>query len=324
MRLALVSVVMLVIAIAAKSSGESGRRPETTRATVVPVPRLADGVVYVVSPTEANPRLKRFVTSNLILFKNDVAKNANLLVFFPPTGGTPANSWPFMEAAAKAGYRVIGLQYDNSISVPQTCGKNPDPTCSDGFRQKRVFGDDATKDIDDLPAEAIVPRLTALLEYLDAHHHDEGWARYLTKDGPKWSRIAVAGHSQGAGMAAYIAKKEKVFRVIVLSGAWDRTEVTKAWAPWVTSPGATPPNRWYAAYHQKETRADAMKLAYVALKIPPSHVRVMTLDPRPGSGMNPRADLYHSSMDSPRLTPVDANGNPAYAADWSFLLGSPK
>ncbi|HEX4074600.1 MAG TPA: hypothetical protein VHX49_04295 [Candidatus Acidoferrales bacterium] len=324
LQLALGALAFAVIAIAAVSAGKPGNGSQETRTAAAPLPELAGGVVYAVSPAEADPRVKRFVANNLILFKNNVAKNANLLVFFPPTGGTPANSWPFMEAAAKAGYRVIGLQYDNSSSVPQTCGKNPDPACSDGFRQKRVFGDNVTIDIDDSPTEAIVPRLTALLEYLDAHHHDEGWARYLTKDGPKWSRIAVAGHSQGAGMAAYIAKKEKVARVIVLSGAWDRTEVTKEWAPWVSSPSATPQNRWFAAYHQKETRADAMKLAYVALKIPPSHVRVMTLDPRPGSGINPRADLYHGSMDSPRLTPVDANGNPAYAADWSFLLGSPK
>ncbi|MGD0955711.1 MAG: hypothetical protein ABR953_02635 [Candidatus Acidiferrales bacterium] len=53
-------------------------------------------------------------------------------------------------------------------------------------------------------------------------------------------------------------------------------------------------------------------------------MRVMTLEPKPGSGMNPRADLYHGSMDSPRLTPVDANGDPAYAADWAFFLGAAK
>jgi len=319
----LISAVLLTVAVAI-TAGDLGGRPAQASKAPEAIPQLADGVVYAVSPTEADPRITRFTANNLILFRLDVPKNVNLLVFFPPTGGTPANSWPFMEAAAKAGYRVIGLEYDNATSVPQICGKNPDPACSDAFRQKRVFGDDDTKDIDDLSAEAIVPRLTALLRYLDVHHQAEGWNRYLTKAGPRWSRIAVAGHSQGAGMAAYIAKKERVARVIVLSGAWDRTEVTKTWAPWITSPSATPADRWYAAYHQKETRADAMKVAYVALKIPPSHIRVMTLDPRPGSGANPRADLYHGSMDSPRLTPVDSQGNPAYAAEWSFLLGSPE
>jgi hypothetical protein len=298
--------------------------PTPSQASAAPVPELADGIVYAISPSEADPQVTRFVADNLVVFKNSVAKDANLLVFFPPTGGTPANSWPFIEVAANAGYRVIGLEYDNAISVPQVCGKNPDPACSDRFRQKRVFGDDDTKDIDDLPAESIVARLTKLLEYLDAHHLDEGWGRYLVKGKPNWSRIAVAGHSQGGGMAPFIAKKHKVARVIILSGAWDRVEATKEWAPWITAPSATPLDRWFAAYHQKESRAEAMQAAYVALKIPPDHVRVMTLEPKPGSGMNPRADLYHGSMDSPRLTPVDARGDPAYAADWAFMLGNAK
>lgn len=289
-----------------------------------PVPELPGGTVYAISPSDADPGVKRFLTDNLVAFKRGVAKDANLLAFFPPTGGTPTGSWPFMEAAADAGYRVIGLTYDNTLSVPQACGRNPDPACSDRFRQKRVFGDDVTKDIDDLPGEAIVPRLTKLLQYLDAHYHREGWGRYLQNGQPDWSRIAVAGHSQGAGMAAYIAKRYRVARVIVLSGAWDRVEATKQWAPWVTSPSATPLDRWYAAYHEKETRADAMKAAYVALQIPPDHIRVMTLEPRQDSRMSSRGDLYHMSMDSPLLTPLDASGAPAYAADWASLLGSPK
>ena len=318
-------LVAAIGAIAVARGDEPTRRaPRAAQTPSATVPQLADGVVYAISPTDADPRVKRFIANNLVLFKNGVAKDANLLVFFPPTGGTPENSWPFMEMAANVGYRVIGLEYDNTISVPQVCGKSPDPACSDRFRQKRVLGDDVTKDIDDLPAESIVTRLTKLLEYLDARHHDEGWSRYLSKGQPKWSRIAVAGHSQGGGMGPFIAKKYEVARVIILSGAWDRVEATKEWAPWITAPSATPLDRWYAAYHQKESRAAAMKAAYAVLKIPPSHVRVMTLDPRPDSGMDPRADLYHGSMDSPRLTPVDANGNPAYAADWEFLLGSPK
>jgi hypothetical protein len=118
--------------------------PQAAQTPAAPVPQLADGVVYAISPTDADPQITRFVSNNLVLFKNGVAKDANLLVFFPPTGGTPANSWPFMEVAANVGYRVIGLEYDNAISVPQVCGRNPDPACSDRFRQKRVFGDDVT------------------------------------------------------------------------------------------------------------------------------------------------------------------------------------
>jgi hypothetical protein len=306
------------------ASQAPGQAPAVARAAGSALPHLADGVVYTVSPSEADPQIKRYTADNIILFKHDVARKAHLLVFFSGTLGTPASGSPFLEAGAKAGYRVIGLEYDNAVSVPGTCGKSPDPACSDRFRQKRVFGDDVSKDIDDLPAESAVNRLTKLLEYLDAHHHNESWGQYLRKGKPDWSRIAVSGHSQGGGMAAYIAKKEKVARVIILSGAWDRVEATKVWAPWITSPSATLLDRWYAAYHQRESGADAMKPAYEALKIPPSHVRMLSLAPNPEFKASPGTDVYHGSMVSARTTPRDANGEPAYAADWAFMLGRPK
>jgi predicted esterase len=311
------------VAAAAQQEG-AGPSGAGAQASAAKVPQLADGAVYAISPAEADPQVKRFLSNNLALLKNHVKRNAPLLVFFSGTGGTPASGWPFLETAANAGYRAIGLEYDNGTSVPQTCRPNPDPACSDRFRQKRIFGDDVTKDIDDLPAESVVNRLTKLLEYLDAHHHDEGWGRYLRHGQPNWSAIAFAGHSQGGGIAAYIAKKKNVARAIVLSGAWDRVEATKAWAPWVTSPSATPMNRWYAAYHARESRADAMKAAYAVLKIPPSHIRVLTLEPNPQNKMNPRSDVYHASMVGPGVTPLDAQGNPAYAPDWEFFLGAAK
>ena len=281
-------------------------------------------VVYEVAPNEADPQLKRYLKPNYALFNRDVAVSANLLVFFPGTGGEPKQSWPFLEAGAKAGYRVIGLMYDNGVSVPTTCGPQADPACSDRFREKRIFGDSVSNDIDDLPEESVVNRLTKLLVYLNEKHPGEGWGQYLANGQPNWARIAVSGHSQGGGVAAYIAKKKSVYRVINLSGAWDRVEATKVWAPWVTSSSATPMDRWYAAYHTKESRADAMKAAYAVLQIPPDHVRVLTLEPNPANKMPARADAYHVSMSATDVTPRDANGQPAYAADWAFLLGHAK
>lgn len=278
--------------------------------------------MYTVSPGEADPQIKRFTADNIVMFKRGVARDANLLVYFSGTGGTPASGSLFLEAGAKAGYRVIGLTYDNANAVPTVCGPNPDPACSDRFRQKRVFGDDVSKDIDDLPAESIVNRLAKLLQYLDAHHHDEGWGRYLRGGKPNWGRIAFAGHSQGGGHAAYVAKKKKVARVIVLSGAGDWVNATKVFAPWVASPSKTPPDRWYAAYHQKESRAEALAKACELLKIPPGHVRALTLEPNAPLAANPGADQYHGSMISARTTPRDPQGNPAYAADWAFFLGA--
>jgi predicted esterase len=283
--------------------------------------RAAGNVAYEISPTDTDERIQRYTQNNIAMFKHGVAPKATLLVFFSGTGGTPMSGWPFMEAGANAGYRVIGLQYDNGLSVPQTCGKNPDVTCSDRFREKRIFGDGVSNEIDDLPAESVVNRLTKLLQYLDAHHHKEGWGQYMRNREIDWERIVVSGHSQGGGVAAYIAKKEVVARVIVLSGAWDRVEDIKQLAPWVTSKSVTAADRWYGAYHEKESKADAMKIAYAAIGIPPTHIRVLTLPPNPENKMDPKSDVYHVSMVAAEVTPRDANGNFAYASDWAFMLG---
>jgi hypothetical protein len=288
-------------------------------------PRAAPGMqVYKILPSDVDPSIKRFNKPNIVLVKDHLPPTANLLVFFPGTGSEPSASWPFLVAGANAGYRVIGLMYDNGVSDPQTCGPNPDPACSDRFREKRIFGDGDSTDIDDLPNESVTNRLMKLLHYLDQTQPDQHWGRYLKSGLPDWSRIAVAGHSQGGGVAAYIGKKRVVLRVINLSGAWDRVEATKQWAPWITSVSATPMDRWYAAYHSKESRADAMKAAYAVLKIPPDHIRVLTIEPNPANTVPKGADVYHISMAMTGVTPLDANGQPAYAADWAFLLGAAK
>ncbi len=283
-----------------------------------------DGVIHKTKPSDADPSIKRFDKLNLALFRRNVRTDAPLLVFFPGTGSEPTASWPFLVAGANAGYRVIGLMYDNGVSDPQTCGPQPDPACSDRFREKRIFGDGDSADIDDLPNESVVSRLRTLLHYLEQQYPHEHWGRYLKSGLPDWSRIAVSGHSQGGGVAAYIGKKREVLRVINLSGAWDRTEVTKEWAPWITSVSATPLDRWYCAYHAKESRAAAMKAAYAVMKIPADHIRVLTLEPNPANKMPAGADVYHVSMSASGVTPLSPDGTPAYSADWAFLLGSGK
>jgi predicted esterase len=311
-------------AAAVASPTAQGRAPDAGPRVTRNPKTFKTGTLYSVWPSDADPTIKRFDKANLVLVPNNAAKNADLLVFFPGTGGDPNGAWPFLVAGADAGYRVIGLMYDNPNAVPVVCGPQLDPACSDRFREKRIFGDGVSTDIDDLPEESVVNRLVKLLQYLDKNFPGEGWGAYLANGAPNWARIAVSGHSQGGGVAAYIAKKEKVARVVVISGAWDRVNATKVFAPWVTSPSATPLDRWYATYHAKETNAGPISLAYTVIGIPPDHIRVLTLEPNPAVKLPAGVDGYHGSSVATNLTPVDANGAPAYAADWAFLLGHPK
>jgi predicted esterase len=284
-------------------------------------PQHSDSLVrYLVTPQSTDPAIRRFNNPHYVVFEKSVKPSAPLLIFMPGTGGKPERTSDFADVAAHQGYRVIGLEYNDTPAVAQVCPQNPDPACSEKVRRKRIYGDDATGVIDDTHEESIVNRLSKLLAVLERDHPGEGWGDYLENGQPKWSRIAVSGLSQGAGMAAFIAQKTPVARVVLFSSPWDNYGRTRALAPWLRAgSGATPGDRWFAAYHEKEPMAMTIARAYSTLRIPSKQIRVFTLDPAtPGAAGEPP---YHPSGVNNGATPRRADGTPAYLDDWRFLLG---
>jgi hypothetical protein len=277
-------------------------------------------VKYWITPSAADSSIRRFNEPNYVVFARHVKTGAPLFVFMPGTDGRPANTTEFSNAAAQQGYRVIGLSYNDVPPVAQLCPRDPDPRCSEKVRQKRVFGDDDTRLIDDTREESIVNRLVKLVEKLQRDHPDDGWGDYLENGKPKWARIAASGLSQGAGMAAFIAQKNEVARVVLFSSPWDNYGRQRTLAPWVTAgPKATPSAKWYGAYHQSEPTASLIARAYSALRIPADHIRVFTLEP---ARMNAKGEVpYHPSGVANPSTPRRPDGTPAYLDDWRFLVG---
>lgn len=275
-------------------------------------------VKYRITPESTDSSIHRYNAPHYIAFERATSSKAPLLVFMPGTGGKPERTSDFADVAAHQGYRAIGLEYVDEPAVVQICPRNRDTRCSEKVRQKRIYGEDVTSLVDDKPSESIVNRLVKLLEKLERDHPGEGWADYLEKGQPKWSNIAVSGLSQGAGMAAYIAQKTRVARVVLFSSPWDNYGPQQTLAHWVTEGhGATPPELWFAALHQKENTAPLIARAYLALQIPSSQIRIFTLEPASGNGPNP----YHPSGVGNAATPRAADGRPAYLNDWKFLLG---
>jgi hypothetical protein len=268
-----------------------------------------DRVVYEVKPSEADPAITQFDDPNVVVFNRGAGDHPELVVFMPGTKGKPARAKLLLSVVANLGYRAIGLEYNDTPAVIQICPRDPNPKCSGEFRQKRIFGDDVTNVVDNTPEEAIVTRLVKLLRYLDAQHPQEHWRDYLVGDAPDWSHIVVSGLSQGAGMAAYIAKQKPVARVVLFSSPWDFTGRSRDVAPWIFDAGATPPERWFAEVHRRENTADAIIRAYRALRIPEANISVFDLDVPPDRerGANP----YHGS------TIV----LPGYIPNWQIMFG---
>jgi hypothetical protein len=179
----------------------------------------------------------------------------------------------------------------------------------------RIYGDGISIDpsFDNSGAESIVNRLVKLLMYLDREDPQQGLGSYLDNGMPRWSRIALTGQSQGAGMAAYVAKGHMLARVILFSSPWDFVAPNgkfQMMAPWLAMPAATPLEHWFGGYHQREIEGDLLAKSFAALRIPPQNIRAYKGD-LPASQKAGQHNPFH----------FEALTNPAYAEDRAFFLG---
>jgi hypothetical protein len=271
-------------------------------------------VVRCITPSDTDPAIKSFNRENYVLSSARTEPTSDLFVFLTGTSGVPPGPIQFLHAAADAGYRVISLDYNDEPAVAVFCPRRP-AACSGNFRRMRIYGDGTSVDpsINNTSAESIVNRLVKLLVYLDKQEPQEGWGAYLDGAAPNWTRIAFAGQSQGAGMSAYLAKDHVVARAILFSSPWDFVVAggTRSLAPWIATPGKTPPERWFGGYHARENEAGLLAKSYAALRIPPEHIRVF------------EGPLPPALQDSGSQNPFHGEGltNPAYAKDRAFFLG---
>ena len=157
-----------------------------------------------------------------------------LLVRFPGSDGSTGASDLMAERLATDGFHVISLAYDpGGVSLRATCTYarvEADPDCALKFRGERFYGggyDSPFIGVD--RAHSVMNRLIKLLGHLERTHADEGWGRFVSRrpsavyDGakPRFDRIMVSGHSQGAGMALFTARERRVLAVGMFGGAND-------------------------------------------------------------------------------------------------------
>ena len=280
--------------------------PGITQGTYVPKIEIEQ-----VLPSQADLGVKQHDEANVVMMPQRNSNGEPLALFLPGTGGRPQNAGALMRTIAEQGYRVIGLSYDDEPSLSKVCPQQPDPACSGSFREMRT-SDRGPAPVDNPPAEAINARLIALLKYLVREHPNDNWGAYLNPENRlEWSRILVSGLSQGAGMAAFIAKTYPVYRVVLFSSPWDITGRDKHPAPWLSKPSATPPDRWWAERHAKENTTKLIAQAYRALGIPNDHILIFDGDlgaASPSGGDNP----YHASTIR----------NPEYQPQWKVMYGT--
>ncbi len=290
-----------------------------------------------ISPAALNPSLTTNTAGHFVVTPNPaVAPDNKLFVMLPGTGGIPRFYREIVRTGASQGYHALGLTYPNDTAVGDLCLGSADPDCAGKARREIITGEDLSPVVAITPANSITGRLTALVAHLAATWPSEGWGQFISAGQLNWQHITVAGHSQGAGHAAFLGKLQLLDRIVMFSGPGDvgLTPITPA--PWFSLPNVTPAERQYGFTH---TADELVPLALVsqnwsliglstfgpvtsvdtaAAPYGGSRRLVTSATPNPsppGTVPQPR----HSSPVVDAVTPLDALGAPLYRPVWIYL-----
>lgn len=286
--------------------------------------------VYQVPPQLTDNRIDGWLEDHYVAINQSVPAKNKLFIFFAATTGLPTNYKLLVQQAANNGYHAIGLRYPNTNTVGDLCAESSEPDCFEKVRVEILLGVDRATQISITRPNSIQNRLVKLLLYLNSQHPNEGWLNYLNGNAPKWSSLVVAGHSQGGGEAALIAKKHQVARVVMFAAPVDYSNTLMGFAPWLSAPHATPTENYYGFVHVNDLYAEAVITVWGLLgmniygesvlvdgELPPynqSH-QLMTATTPTATGQN----SYHSSVAVDGFTPILSNGTPVFKDVWQYL-----
>jgi hypothetical protein len=201
--------------------------------------------VLRVDSSQTDPAIETVHGPNIAVYDPQATPSHLLLLFFVGTNSKATGGLRIGSAFAKWGYHAISLDYENKLATA-TLSNSLDDKIFGNYRDAIVTGAPVSKAIQVSPANSILNRFQKLLVYLVKTDPSGGWGEFLANGKPIWSRVVVAGHSQGSGHAAYVGKLFEVNKVLMFSGPQDYLNNFNEAAPWQARKGATPPSRYFA------------------------------------------------------------------------------
>jgi hypothetical protein len=232
------------------------------------------------------------------------------------------------------GFHVINLNYPNDEAVRDLCGApNTDLDCYAKVRLEIKDGTDRTSLVNVNRANSIENRLIKLLIYLQTLFPNDNWAQFLGGNSAiQWSKIVVAGHSQGGGHAGIIGRFHPVSRAIMLA-AMDFNGVTGMPANWIarpeTTPNATAADRFFGFSHMRD---DSVNFTILTTRIWTAYgmnnygavVNVDNAAP-PYNNTHSLTTNFdcantHGCIVVDAFTPIGTNGIAVFRPVWEYLL----
>ena len=282
-----------------------------------------------ISPQVTDREIDNWLDPHYVAISKSPFRRNKLLLFLSGSYGKPGRQMLIMKEAIELGYHAINLCYPNSWTVAELCQGCQDEKCHEKIRLEIIDGVKRSNKVEIGRPNSIENRLVKLLQYLHQQQPEENWRQYLNNNSPRWESIVVAGHSQGGGHAAMIAKEQMVSLVIMLGAPADYSPVLKSLAPWLASPHITPAERYYGFVHLKDPGLTRFKQAWHSLGmtaygsvinvdrqvIPYNYSHCLVTAARPA-----RPRKYHGSVANDLQTPKLLDGTPRFKQVWQYLL----
>ena len=337
------SLFSLAVALASCGGGSSSAPTPVPTPTPTPTPAPVPppvgsaSVERDIDPAITSSAINSNFSPHVVINPDPaVAAKGRLFVMLPGSGAVPRFYRLILRAGVPRGYHAIGLTYPNDTAVGILCAGSSVADCSGLVRNEIITGADTSPLVTVNTANSITGRLISLLTYLNLTFPNEGWGQYLSNGQLNWSLITVAGHSQGAGHAAYLAKLQNLDRAVMFSGPGDTGIAPGSAAPWLSLLNVTPASRQYGFTHTGDTLvsfplvtrnwgligmdAFGAPVSVDSIASPYANSRQLTTSAPPNPATPPTVEsATHAAPVVDVATPVTAQGDPVYRPVWTYL-----
>lgn len=289
----------------------------------------------LIAPQTTDPQITTNLSNHFVSINPGVAAKNQLFVFLPGTGGVAVNQLEINRTAADLGFHSINLNYPNDEAVNTLCAPGRDLDCYARVRLETKDGTDRTTLVNVNRPNSIENRLIKLLVHLHNQAPNANWGQFLIDDSAiNWSKIVIAGHSQGGGHAAIIGRYHSVIRVVMFA-AMDFNGAANAPANWIALPNTTPnasaPEKFWGFSHLRDDSVNFNLLSnriWPAFGMPPFGLitNVDSQSPPFGNTHSLTTDLpcenaHGCIVVDTRLTRLP-DGTPVYKPVWEYLLSN--
>jgi hypothetical protein len=207
-----------------------------------------------------------------LIYWNDKRNNHRLLISLGGTGSAPQIFQDFDRTASEQGFHVLAIDYPNKV-ITTICRDLGERGCFERFHRNIALGEQVSAQAHVVPADAILPRVRQAVRHLAKTHPD--WREFWKNGDVDWSKVWLAGHSQGSGHAAFLGNRLPVQRVLLLGGPQDSFSNGQV-DDWVKPNGG---GRYYAFLHAQDFfKSDLQRAVFRALGGKESHL-VVVKDP---------------------------------------------